>query len=91
MKTAVWTAHRRKLKPRFMAAGITRCELRYPGCWHDNALGFAHAKKRRNLSPAEETVVILACTNCHQLIEHKPEAVMQKIVMGTIRFRKRQP
>jgi len=91
MKTAVWTAHRRKLKTRFLRVGITRCELRYPGCWHDNALGFAHAKKRRNLRPDEEEVVILACTTCHQTIEHMPEAEMGRIVIQTIANRRRQP
>ena len=91
MKTAVWESHRRKLKPRFLAAGITCCELRYEGCWVDNALGFAHAKKRRNLRPEEQQVVILACTVCHQVIERKPEPDMERIVMRTIRNRRFQP
>ncbi len=91
MKTKVWDAHRRRLKPKFLRAGITRCELRYPGCCGDSFLGFAHAKKRRNLRPEEEAVVILACTQCHQTIEHKPEAEMERIVLDTIRRRRAQP
>lgn len=89
MKTATWESIRRRLKPRFQAAGLTRCELLLPGCWHDNALGFAHAKKRRHLSPAEFGVVILACTTCHQQIEFHKD--MENIVLTTIAKRRVQP
>jgi hypothetical protein len=91
MKTAVWHNIRRKIKPKFQKAGITRCELGYPGCWYDNALGFAHARKRRNLEPDQGETVILACTACHQIIERMPEPAMERIVLQTIKARRKQP
>jgi hypothetical protein len=90
-KTSEWEKVRRNLKPRFERAGITRCELAYALCMHDNYLGFAHAKKRRNLGPGELSVVILACQNCHGDIECMEEPMMQQIVMQTIERRERQP
>lgn len=87
-KTNAWEKERAKLKVRFLAWGITTCELFYPGCWRDNALGFAHAKKRRNLKPHELGEVILACNPCHDQIEILPETEMTKVVRGVITKRK---
>ena len=63
-----------KLKRIYLEKGITSCELRFAGCWGDNALGFAHKHKRswyrgqdHKLSEFDQT--ILACTPCHQKIE----------------------
>ncbi len=69
-KTKEWIAVRRELKATFKRAGITTCELRLPGCWTDNALGFAHTLKRRNIrTPEEFREVALACNVCHDVIE----------------------
>ena len=73
---------------RFQRAGITTCEIRGYGCWYDNGLGFAHAKKRRNLGPGELSVVALACCVCHDRIEILPEQEMAAIVMRVIDSRK---
>lgn len=86
-----WEKVRRDLVPRFKRAGITTCELGYSCCWRDQALGFAHAKKRRNLGPGELSLVILACNPCHDQIECLPEEEMGKIVRAIIEARQIQP
>ncbi len=64
--------------------GITSCELKYEGCWHNNALTFAHAKKRRKLTKEDLHTAIVACQPCHAQIETLPPEEMEKIVMDTI-------
>lgn len=93
VKVRIWNNIRRRIKPLFLKADITTCELRYPGCTYNNFLGFAHAKKRRNLPKdgSEDAVVILACTNCHTKIERATESDMGLIVMATIAARQSQP
>jgi len=86
-----WDAIRTRIKPLFLAAGITRCEIRLPGCALNNFLGFAHAKKRRNLTIPERDVVVLACNTCHDIIEGCPEPLMQAFVLSIIAKRPRQP
>jgi len=83
-KGLAWEKCRRELKVRFQRAGITRCELGREGCWGDFHLGFAHAKKRRNLKPGELSVVALMCNFCHDSIEILPETEMEKIVLDII-------
>lgn len=90
-RTQQWEKVRRNLKPKFERAGITSCELRWPGCWKDNALGFAHAKHRRNLGPGELSIVILVCNICHDLLDKLPDEDTEHIVMKTISERKIQP
>lgn len=90
-KTEAWEKVRRALKPRFEKVGITQCEIRIAGCWMDNGLGFAHAKKRRNLGPGELSIVALSCNHCHDIIEALPEEDMGRIVMQKIKERKSQP
>lgn len=83
-KTKQWEKERAKLKVRFLVMGITRCELRLRGCWGDNSLGFAHARKRRNLKPHELGECVLACGPCHDQIEALPESEMAATVRGII-------
>jgi len=64
--------------------GITSCELKYPGCWHNNALTFAHAEKRRKLIRQDLNTVIVACSPCHAIIEILPPEEMKEIVLTTI-------
>lgn len=79
-KTKAWDSARADLKVEFAAIGITTCELHYEGCWIDNALGFAHAAKRRKLSKEDLAHVILACNPCHDRLEIKSPEEMKRIV-----------
>lgn len=77
-KTKWWALCRKNLKEIYYDKGITTCELRFKGCWINNALGFAHKKKRKeylcdpaSLGDFNET--ILACNHCHNIIEDNKE------------------
>jgi len=90
-RTRSWEKERERLKKKFSSWGITSCELRYPGgCWGDNALGFAHAKKRRFLAPEELGVVVLACNRCHDILESLPHDLMEVEVMQVIKQREKK-
>lgn len=89
-KSKRWIAVRRRLKVKFEALGITSCELRYEGCAGDTMLGFAHGRKRRHLKGDElETLVVLACNNCHDAIEYLEPERMLEIVERTIQQRRK--
>lgn len=90
-KIAEWDRIRADLKKRFARVGILHCELNYSGCWRTTALGFAHSKKRADCSKADLRIVILSCNICHDVIEVKPKAEMEKIVLKVILKRKIQP
>jgi hypothetical protein len=91
-RTRQWNSIRAKIKPKFEAAGITRCEFKYSGCFGGVMLSFAHGKKRRNLTVEElEKLVALACINCHTILELKPEEEMEKAVREVIKKRTCQP
>jgi hypothetical protein len=84
-KTREWMRVRAGLKRKFAAAGITSCELGYPGCWKDEALGFAHGRKRRKLEAGElESLTILVCNPCHDRIETMSPEGMLSIVQSVI-------
>lgn len=86
-KGDAWAKTRAELVVRFEAAGITSCELRYEGCWVNNALSFAHSKKRRKVSSEEELrECILACVPCHNRLEYGKN--MYEIVRRVIASRK---
>ena len=91
VKTEEWNSLRRKLKKRFAAVHITRCEVGFADCWGDNGLSFAHAKKRRNLKLEENSEVVLACLPCHDKLESLPEYKMTRVVRGIIDKRVIQP
>lgn len=87
-KTKAWSNTRVELKAEFeFQYGITTCELRYEGCWRDNALGFAHAAKRRKLTREDLKHVILCCNPCHDQIEFLSPEEMKRIVDETIQNR----
>lgn len=89
-KTKTWVEIRDMLKAKFFHAGITECELRLNKiCWKDNALSFAHSKKRRKMTEDDIKEVALLCQPCHLEIEYKPE--MENIIKGIIAARKIQP
>lgn len=68
-KTAEWIKVRKWLKDHFRFAGIEMCEARLSGCWYENALSFAHCRKRRKLLEGEIYHVALLCIPCHNLYE----------------------
>lgn len=57
--------------------GLDRCELKLKGCTDYIFLAPAHRKKRVEYSSAEELADenewIVACTNCHSIIEDSRE------------------
>lgn len=80
-----WESTRARLKVKFAAQGIVTCELGYPGCKRDDWLSFAHGRKRRKLIGDElETLTILACTPCHDVIERMAPEGMLAIVQSVI-------
>jgi hypothetical protein len=84
-KTAANKRANAKLKREFEKQGITSCELGYPGCTRDEFLSWAHGKKRRKLEGNElETLVILACINCHNRIEAMNHEGMLAIVESVV-------
>jgi len=74
-RTKYWSKQVKKLTKEFESKGVTTCEIRLPGCWINNTLGFAHKHKRRWYYDKPELLgdfnqVLLACTSCHQKIEN---------------------
>lgn len=90
-KVLEWESIRRALKPRFLAVGITTCELKLEGCRRGNGLSFCHAKKRRNCSPSDLWTAALGCLSCHQILELLPEQEMERRVHEIIDSRLVQP
>jgi hypothetical protein len=66
-KTKEWNRVRKELVKEFEEAGITQCEIRLEGCTKGLFLGFAHTKKRRDVTDLKR--VVLSCTSCHEKIE----------------------
>lgn len=87
-KMKVWNNTRNELKLDFKTRGITTCELRLPDCWGDDALGFAHADKRRNIVGDDIKKVIVACGSCHAWLERQKRAYMTDLVELVIKHRK---
>ena len=86
-RTKAWTKARAELVEEFGTRGITRCEIRFNGiCWLNNALSFAHTRKRRNVVDLKR--VVLACVPCHQIVEawaeEKMEAYLEEIIKNRI-------
>lgn len=76
-----WETTRARLKVRFAAVGITRCEM----CGRDDTLGFAHRLKRRNITTLKELeTVALLCAEHHDSLEIRPEHVMGAVIDGII-------
>lgn len=89
-KTNEWKSIREQLIETFKNWGITECEIRHEGCWRNNALGFAHVDKRRNLRLGELTKVVLACTPCHQWVEVMPHKEMRLVLERIIASREQR-
>lgn len=84
-----WSRIRAGLVRQFEAMGITKCEARLTGCWHDNALGFAHRLKRRHITTEEElSRVALVCNICHDKLERLSESQMSQEIDAIIARRR---
>lgn len=86
-KTKAWNKARSELKKEFEARGIVTCEIGFKDCWHNNALSFAHTKKRRNTIDLKR--VVLACVPCHDEVEKWGEAKMEVYLEEIIKKRTR--
>lgn len=86
-KTIAWNEERSVLKDEFETLGITECEIKLEGCWKNNALGFAHLNKRRNLTIEDLGKVVLACGSCHNEVELYNRVRMEKILTEIIKKR----
>lgn len=69
---------REELLDIYLGQGITRCELRFPNCTASMFLGIAHRHKRHWYLGREGRLwswnqTILACNNCHNVIEYNKE------------------
>lgn len=93
-KVEKWSDGRAKLKTIFRDMGITECELNGATgvkCTPKNFLGFAHIKRRNNLTE-EETVdphfVVLACQPEHDALDFRmPKAEAEKLMETIIKAR----
>lgn len=92
-KTKGWDKALRELKAQFLGWGIIHCELRYPGCRLGITLGFAHALKRSQhpemYKNADLKRVCLSCNHCHDIIERKLPAEMERIVDRVVELREK--
>ena len=92
-KISEWNRVRKELVKDFNKVGITKCEIRLPLCLRDYALGFAHTKKRRNVTDLKR--VVLSCQNCHTTVEYACKAntgkTMEEFLEHIINARKIQP
>lgn len=82
-----WSVRRRHLEMVYHMNGITQCELQLPGCTFGLNARFAHSKKVREWETQEDVdEVIVACTNCHAIIEalgKRKVITMEEIVKRT--------
>jgi 4-hydroxy-3-methylbut-2-en-1-yl diphosphate synthase IspG/GcpE len=83
MKQQRWHSTRAKLKKKFLAMGVTACQM----CGRTDYLSFAHRLKRRFITTQEELeVVALLCMDnpngkgCHNKLEHGPKEVMYEVI-----------
>lgn len=83
-KVREWDKVRAELKEECERLGIRSCEIRLPKCTGALYTGFAHSKKRRNIVGDELREACLACSNCHAIIEAKPEKEMSAIVRAVL-------
>lgn len=90
--TKNWDNARADLKPLFVQAGITTCEVcihlpepHRSRCGRSEILSFAHTKKKKaNLTREDLRRVVLCCIPGHMVIEgwnrHKMETFLEKII-----------
>lgn len=105
-KVTAWTEGRQDLKVTFKENGITTCEIypyllenqsdllkQYPfdKCKHKNFLGFAHIRRRNNLTEKEIVdphFVVLADQNCHEIVDQKmPKGEAEELLDAVVKAR----
>jgi len=80
-RTDKWNRIKAKLKTKFEAMGVTRCEL----CFGTFGLAFAHSKKRRLITTDEDwEEVALLCQPCHEKIEFSGHDNMAEAIRAII-------
>lgn len=78
-----WNSVRKKLKPLFLEAGVTWCELSWEGCDWPKTKTFAHSMRRVYLETKEDMEdVILACQTCHGKLDAKEHEDTYNIVQA---------
>lgn len=86
-----WAYVKRNIKPFFLQAGITSCELGWEGCTGSFATTFAHSLRRRHIqTPSEMEEVIVACQSCHSKLDAQGEEPAREMVLRTIANRRRR-
>jgi hypothetical protein len=84
-KKRVNTEVNNKLNAMFQKKEILTCELRFEKCTGSYRLTYAHRHKRNWYLNKQELLsdfnhVILACLNCHQVIEQDKELTENKFI-----------
>lgn len=78
-QSRIWDRERAKLKIEYEEREITQCEVQITSaCTHGIFLGFAHRHKRREYKNRPDLLgsfdqTVLACTNCHTIMEASKE------------------
>jgi len=67
-KVQKWNKIRKELVKEFEEKGIVSCEIGLENCTRTRFLGFAHTKKRRDVTDLRR--VVLACQPCHEKVEY---------------------
>jgi len=73
-KVKAWDEARKELKKTFAKWKIIKCEIKLEGCLRDNYLGFAHIKRRVELTNEQiesPQFVVLACQQCHNTVDNE--------------------
>lgn len=88
-----WLQVKQEIRPKFIEAGITCCELQWEHCKGclPVFLTFAHSLRRRKIDKLDKEArakalrrVIRACTACHMKLDSLEHAVTEKIVEQVI-------
>lgn len=98
-KKLKWDDVRSELYPKFIAAGITSCELRMEGVCEEWPLTFAHSLRRNDIDKLRkqgdwETYaqkmreVARLCQKCHSKVDSNKRDVSEEIILTVIRKRK---
>jgi hypothetical protein len=89
-----WQQVKAELRPKFIDAGITRCELQWPRCTDRLFLTFAHSLRRRKIDKYDGKErarlfreVIRACSSCHGILDGLEHDETTKIVRQVIEER----
>jgi hypothetical protein len=95
-----WRHVREELRPKFIKAGITFCELRWHGCEGRAHLTFAHSLRRNDIDKYRKDgdleqyalkmrEVIRACRSCHSKLDANKRPVTYEMVRDIINKRSR--